>query len=130
MINFCANGKFLKNHTKYCAYTGELLNQDNPPTIEHIEVDKNTRHHHSKRVGEVLVVGKNANEKMRGGKPFDRFLREHPEVVSNIVGQVDGWRYENLKQSGEDVAAETIKTLNKAAKGVARFGGNKINLEV
>ena len=108
----------LKDIVNLCAYTGKILPKSQR-TLEHIKP-------HSKggasSLANYLVTDGPINWQ-RGSMRFDRWLKSMPEVAKNIQNYLNNLR--GLKVSGTDYVEEVKKTLNREARGVVAFSGNK-----
>ena len=88
-----------------CSYSGEKFEQYDTRTIEHIKpLSEGGKNEYSN----YLVVKRSWNEK-RSSKPLGQFIKEHPEVQTNIVRTVN--EQEGKTIDGIDWSKEVKETL-------------------
>jgi len=108
----------LKKVVNICAYTGEKLVKK-ARTIEHIKPRSAGGHSNASN---YLITGEAANQ-ARGNMRFDRWIKKHPEGAQNIQNYLNKFR--GIQVKGEDYVEEVKNTLNREARGVVTFAGNK-----
>jgi len=108
----------LKDYVSTDAYTGKEVARENR-TVEHILPHCNG----GKNIeSNYLMVDKDINN-LRGNIPFDKWLKAYPEFIKNIQNYLNKLR--GIKINNKDYVKEVIPTLNKEAKGLITFKGNK-----
>lgn len=113
----------VKKIAKYGAYTGKKFTEKIRPTFEHILP-------HSKggptSIANCLATTAKSNN-ARGNMRFDKWLKKMPSVIKNIQKYLN--RMRGIKIKGIDYVKVVKKTLNREARGVAVFRGNKLNTQ-
>ncbi|OGI02695.1 MAG: hypothetical protein A2Y25_11130 [Candidatus Melainabacteria bacterium GWF2_37_15] len=108
----------LKDIVDICAYTGKKLSR-RERTVEHIKPHSRGG---SNSLKNYLITAGPINMK-RGNMRFDKWLKNMPEVVENIQKYLDKSR--GLKINEKNYVEEVKVTLNREARGVVVFHGNK-----
>jgi hypothetical protein len=114
----------VKDAAIHCAYTGELFTNKNKPTFEHI-CPKSLGG--SNDISNCLATTLKSNNK-RGNMLFNKWLILFPRVIKNIQNYLNEMR--GVEINGHDYVEEVKKTLNKEAKGVAVFHGNRLDYKI
>ncbi len=113
----------VKKIAKICAYTGKEFGKSLRPTFEHILP-------HSKGgangIANCLATTATSNH-ARGNMRFDKWLRLNPGVTGHIQNYLNNMR--GIKIDDTDYVEAVKKTLNREARGVAAFAGNKMNIK-
>lgn len=118
-LSFSVNSS-LKSDVEFDAYTGKELSRRDR-TIDHIVTKSRGGRD---EVSNYLVTAEQINHD-RGNTRLDVWLKHHLDFIPNIQKYLDRLKGKKLQEQG--YVKEVTETLNREARGVAHFTGNRLD---